>query len=131
MSKFASRIRPHVQAELDAAGSADQAGLLEDAFRHLERAHVLAQPSATEHSRVHFHMLRFALKHRLLGEAIGQVLRLLLAGPLTVLGAIPIGNTGGSAVSGFQPMPVPSDLQQLIDGAGALPPALPTSHDPI
>ena len=119
MPKFAALIRPYVQAELEAAASANQAGLPEMAFRHLERAHVLAQAAATEHSRVHWHMLRFALRHRLPGEAIGQALRLLLAGPLTVLGAIPIGNTGGSAVSGFQHMPLPADLQQLIDDARA------------
>ncbi len=117
MSKFASRIRPHVQAELDAAVAAERADLRQEAFRHLERAHVLAQAATTEHVRVHWHMFRFALTQRLFGETIGQGLRLLLAAPLTVVGAIPIGNTGGSAVSGFKSMPVPADLQELIDVA--------------
>ena len=117
MSPFAAHIRPHVQAELDAAVVAELAGLRQEAFRHLERAHVLAQAAITEHIRVHWHMFRFAVKYRLPSEAIGQGLRLLLAAPLTVVGAIPTGNTGGSAVSGFQAMPVPADLQKLIDVA--------------
>jgi hypothetical protein len=119
MSTFATRIRPYVQAELDAAAAAERSGSRQQAFRHLERAHVLAQPATTEHVRVHWHMFRFALTYGLFGEAIGQTLRLVLAGPLTVVGAIPMGNTGGSEVSGFLPMPVPADLQKLIDVARA------------
>jgi hypothetical protein len=119
MSAFATRIRPHVQAELEAAALAEEAGLPLAAFHHLERAHVLAQAATTEHVRVHWHMFRFALKHRLHGEVVGQGLRLLLAAPLTAVGAIPSGNTGGSAVNGFQAMPIPADLQKLIDVARA------------
>ncbi|AGW95354.1 hypothetical protein N234_35415 [Ralstonia pickettii DTP0602] len=39
----------------------------------------------------------------------------------TWLGWLPIGNTGGANVSGFKAMPVPADLQRLIDAARAVP----------
>lgn len=117
MSTFAKQIRPYVQVELAAAAAAERQGNRRLAFRRLERAHVLSQGATVEHVRVHGHMLRFALRHGLLREALGQIPRLLLAAPLSLVGLIPKGNTGGSDVSGLRPMPVPADLQQLIDAA--------------
>lgn len=117
MSAFATRIRPHVQAELDLSVAAEREGFGDLAFHHLERAHVLAQPATLQHVRIHWRMFRFALRQRLPGETFGQVLRMLLAAPLTIVGILPTGNTGGSAVNGFMPMPVPADLQRVIDAA--------------
>jgi hypothetical protein len=117
MSAFATRIRPHVQAELDISAAAEREGFGELAFHHLERAHVLAQPASLQHVRVHWRMFRFALRQRLPAEAFGQVLRTLLAGPLTIVRAVPTGNTGGSSVNGFKPMAIPEDLQRVIDAA--------------
>lgn len=119
MSAFASRIRPYVQAELDISAAAEREGFRDLAFHHLERAHVLAQPATLLHVRVHWRMFRFALRRGLPGEAFGQMLRTLLAAPLTIVGTLPTGNTGGSTVNGFMPMPVPADLQQVIDAARA------------
>jgi hypothetical protein len=117
MSAFATHIRPHVQAELDISVAAEREGFGQLAFHHLERAHVLAQPATVLHVRVHWLMFRFALRNKLPGEAFGQILRLLLAAPLTIIGILPTGNTGGSAVSGFLPMRIPADLQRVLDAA--------------
>ena len=117
MSAFATRIRPHVQAELDISNAAEREGFGDLAFHHLERAHVLAQSATMLHVRAHWRMFLFALRQRLPGEAFGQLLRMLLAAPLTIVGVVPTGNTGGSAVNGFMPMPVPADLQRVIDAA--------------
>ncbi|MBS0387758.1 MAG: DUF3703 domain-containing protein [Proteobacteria bacterium] len=117
MSDFATRIRPHVRAELDISIAAEREGFAELAFHHLERAHILAQAAALQHVRVHWRMFSFALRQRLPGEAFGQMLRMLLAVPLAILGIVPAGNTGGSAANGFLPMPVPADLQRVIDTA--------------
>jgi predicted XRE-type DNA-binding protein len=119
MSAFAKQIRPYVQTALAAAFEAERKGDQHLAFRQLERAHVLSQEATMEHLRVHGHMLRFALRHCLVREVLGQIPRLLLAAPLTQMGLIPTGNTGGSNVSGLRPMPVPADLQQIIDRARA------------
>ncbi|MEO8314674.1 MAG: DUF3703 domain-containing protein [Pseudomonadota bacterium] len=117
MSPLATRIRHQVQAELQFPIAAEGAGFGDLAFHHLERAHVLAQSATLLHVRVHWRMFRFALRQRLPGEAFGQVLRMLLAAPLTIVDILPTGNTGGSAVNGFMPMPVPADLQRVIDAA--------------
>lgn len=114
MSTFAIRIRPAVQAELDAAAAAEALGQVATAFRHLERAHVLGQAATVQHVRVHWRMARFALRHRLAGEAAGQLWRVIAAAVFTPAGLVPEGNTGGSNVSGFRRMPVPEDLRQAI-----------------
>jgi hypothetical protein len=83
------------------------------AFRRLERAHVVSRAAPIEYARVHTRMLKFALRHGLPREALGQILRLLLAAPLSLVGLVPTGNTGGSNVRGLRPMPVAEDLQQI------------------
>ncbi len=113
---FSKRIRPHVDGELSAAARAGRSGLPGDAFRHLERAHVLGQASTVQHVRAHLHMLAWALRHRRPREIRGQLLRIVGAATKTVFW-IPVGNTGGSDVHPLQPMPVPPDLAWLIDRA--------------
>lgn len=115
LSTFALRIRPHVQAELDAAAAREARGEPISAFTHLERAHILGQESTVEHVRAHWSMFRWALRQNIAGEAFGQAWRILAAMLNTWLGWVPFGNTGGTNVSGFRPMPVPADLQRLID----------------
>jgi Protein of unknown function (DUF3703) len=117
MPRFARRIRPHVQFELDAASRAEARGEQAVAFRHLERAHVLGQAATVEHLRVHWRMFLWARCHRKPGEAAGQLWRLLAAAAVTGFGGLPDGNTGGSNVSGFRRMPIPPDLQRVIDAA--------------
>jgi hypothetical protein len=116
MSRFARRIRPSVQAELDAAAAYEAQGLAALAFGHLERAHVLGQAATVEHVRVHWAMLRWALRNHAAREALGQAWRIAGATLKTWLW-VPAGNTGGANVSGFKPMPVPADLQRVIDAA--------------
>jgi hypothetical protein len=115
MNHFSLRIRPHLQAELDAARIADARGEFYTAFSRLERAHVLGQSSTREHVRVHWHMLRFALRRRLAAEAFGQSWRIAAAAIFTGLGLVPAGNTGGADVNGFRRMRMPQDLRSILD----------------
>lgn len=117
MSRFASRIRASVQLELEAARQAEAGGDPRAAFRHLERAHVLGQDSTVEHVRVHWRMFTWAARQRKPQELVGQVWRLVGAALVTGIGWLPEGNTGGSNVSGLRRMPVPDDLQRVIDAA--------------
>ncbi len=119
MNTFARRIRPFVQAELDAARAHESRGEFASAFQRLERAHVLGQPSTREHVRVHLAMLGWAVRQSDPTEIVGQLWRIVGAATKTVWGLLPRGNTGGARVSGFRPMPVASDLQRLIDRARA------------
>jgi len=114
--RFARRIRPFVRYELDAATQREARGDFSTAFGHLERAHVLGQASTVEHVRVHWAMLRWALRHSVVAEALGQAWRLAGAALKTWLW-VPVGNTGGARVSGLRPMPVPAELQRLIEAA--------------
>jgi hypothetical protein len=117
MSTFGRRIEPAVTAELRAAASEERSGRTRETFRHLERAHVLGQASTVQHMRVHVQMLLWAVRHRVLREAAGQVLRIVGAATKTAMGWVPTGNTGGSNISPFKPVPVPADLQKVLDGA--------------
>ena len=117
MTTFALRIKPSVQAELDAAASAEALGHFYTEFQHLERAHVLGQSATAEHVRVHWRMFRFAVRNRMTGEAFGQAWRLVAAAIFTAFGLVPEGNTGGADVSGFRRMTVPQDLRPIIQAA--------------
>lgn len=79
-----------------------------------ERAHILSQPDLPLHLRVHWTMLRYAVRMGDLREVAGQTLRLALAPIGSLTGRIPVGNTGRSNVSAFQPMPIPADLRAAI-----------------
>lgn len=107
-------IRTFVDAELLRARELLQRSEDADAFAHLERAHVLGQFSTSQHVRVHWHMLRWAVKRRRCGEAAGQVLRIAAASVLTAFNLLPEGNTGGANQSVFRRQPVPADLAQII-----------------
>jgi hypothetical protein len=104
-----------VQGELDSARRLEDWGNVDGAFGHLERAHVLSQSITGAHVRVHWEMLRWALRNRRPREAIGQLLRIAGAATKTAIGWVPQGNTGGTNVSPFRPMAIPADLQQQID----------------
>ena len=87
----------------------------EPALQALAQAHILGQRDLARHARVHGWMLRVALARRDTREAAGQVLRLLLVPLGHLTGRLPIGNTGRANVSAFEPMPIPPDLQRLLD----------------
>lgn len=71
----------------------------------LAEAHVLSQPFAWLHIRTHAAMLRLAIRTRDRREIRGQAMRLALAGPGSLSGRYPAGNSGRSNVSMFEPMP--------------------------
>jgi hypothetical protein len=102
--------------ELAAASSAEAEGALSEAWRRLERAHVLSQPFAGRHLSVHCRMLGFAWRRRDLRELAGQLPRILLAAPGSLSGRAPRGNTGGASVGIFTPMAIPADLAALLSG---------------
>ena len=115
------RLKPHQRAawdaEMPAARAAERGGNLDAAFAHLERAHILGQRNTLAHTRAHLHMLRIGWRRRDLRELAGQLLRIPAALTKSLIW-VPAGNTGGANVSPFRPMPVPPDLQALLDEAG-------------
>ena len=107
-----------IENEIATADRAEGMGDSANAFRHLERAHVLAQESTYHHTRAHWLMLKHGLRHRNGKEVAGQILRFVGAATKTPLGIYPKGNTGGANVSPFRSMPVEDDLKRVLQEAG-------------
>lgn len=105
----------HITNELRIADELCTKGELDEAFHHLERAHVLGQTSTRHHTNVHWRMLKLGIRRRDWREVAGQVLRIGGAATKTPFGIYPTGNTGGANVSPFKPMPIPPDLREMID----------------
>ena len=116
-STYRERIRPHIEYELERSAALEGLGNLSAAFQHLERAHVLGQQDTHWHVTVHQAMLSFAARHGDTKEAVEQLLRIVGAASKTPLGLYPSGNTGGANISPLKTLPIPSDLQILIDAA--------------
>ena len=114
-------LRPSYRRELEASCLAFSEGQLQRSWEHLERAHVLGQPWAVEHSEVHFKMLRFGFAIKSWKEVRGQVLRLLFGGVKSFVGKIPSGNTGGADVPPLQPMEIPDELREMLAPYYAVP----------
>lgn len=110
-------LRECIEIELSRAEGCVSAGDRVSGVRHLERAHVLGQSITGEHTRVHWRMLKLGIKMRDAKEVFGQVIRIVGAATKTPFGIYPKGNTGGANVWFFKPMPVPSDLQEILDKA--------------
>ena len=108
---FPPTVRDALDRELATAATATTG---EDRWHALERAHILSQPWPWPHTVVHWRMLRLALGQRDRREALGQVVRLLVAAPGSASGRYPEGNTGRAAVGLRQPLPIPDDLASIL-----------------
>ena len=115
-STFTTNIAPYVEAELALAASAPDPAR---AFAHLENAHVLGQASTYWHVRVHWLMLRWGWRERVVREVVGQVLRIVGAATKTAVGLVPAGNTGGANVSPFRRMPLRPEHAETLRRARA------------
>lgn len=87
------------------------------AFIKFERAHVLGQASPYIHTLSHLWMLRVAFHQLDIKEIMGQVIRIPLGLIGSTIGLVPKGNTGGVNVGLFHKMPIPPDLQKILDQA--------------
>ncbi len=72
------------------------------ALAFLEEAHLLAQPYAGPHFYVHWKMFKLALEFKEWREVLGQVPRLILAVPGSLLGRAPKGNVGSTKMGIFE-----------------------------
>jgi hypothetical protein len=84
----------------------------------LETAHILSQPWAWMHVRVHGSMFVTAILQRDVREVRGQLSRIAVAGPGSLSGRYPTGNTGRARVRATQPMPIAGELAEVLQRAG-------------
>ncbi|MCF2856947.1 DUF3703 domain-containing protein [Pseudoalteromonas sp. SMS1] len=82
-------------------------------FKHLERAHILAQKYVIPHTLSHWWMLKVGLTTADKKEIAGQCTRIVASILFSRLW-VPVGNTGGSNVSALKKMPIPDDLKTLL-----------------
>lgn len=100
---------------LDEAADASALGETVRMWALLEDAHILSQPSACLHVRVHIRMLVAGLKSRDRTEVRGQLVRLLVAAPGSWSGRYPVGNTGRARIPATRSMPIRADIEALLD----------------
>ena len=111
MSRMPEPLRSAYTAEMTAARHTDDNTAR---WHPLERAHIISQPYPWPHTRNHLAMLGLALRQRDRREAMGQVIRILVAAPGSAIGRYPEGNTGRTAAGLMTPMPIPDDLASLL-----------------
>lgn len=102
-----------IEVEYRLAAAREAEGRPEEAFSHLERAHILSQRFTIPHMRSHWRMWAWAWRQRRPREMLGQATRILAAMLFSRIW-VPEGNTGGSNVSPIMPMPIPDDLRALL-----------------
>lgn len=111
MITMPTEIRTAYTAEMSAA-STTFGGT--ERWEHLERAHILSQPYPWPHTRNHIAMLVLALRQHDRREALGQIVRIIVAAPGSALNRYPEGNTGRTRVGLMTPMPIPADLAETL-----------------
>ncbi len=104
------------EKEIDLANQSKVNGFASEEWNHLERAHILGQFYALKHLYVHVLMIGYSVRHKLVREFLGQIPRIMLAVPGSILKLAPKGNTGGADVGIFEPMQIPDDLQKILNG---------------
>ncbi len=104
-----------IKKELHSGSIFLKSGQTQKAFYHLQRAHILGQTNPYFHTLSHLYMFYAAIIDKNIKEMIGQLFRIPTGFIGSIFGIVPIGNTGRSNVNAFKSMPIPSDLQRLID----------------
>ncbi len=91
-----------VNEKIKAAFLAKRNGDYEGSLSLLEEAHLLAQPHSLPHFYVHWKMLCLSFTFRNWNEFLGQLPRLALAIPGSLLGKAPKGNVGSTKMGIFE-----------------------------
>ena len=118
MARPTKEIRDTINRNLTEAREARMFKDFDRCWTLLEDAHVLSQPWAWLHVRVHGAMFVAAMVQRDVREVRGQLSRIAVAGPGSLSGRYPAGNTGRARVPATQPMPIRSDLALMLEQSG-------------
>jgi len=118
MKKSTTEIRKTINRKLTEAREARMFKDFDRFWSLLEDAHVLSQPWARMHVRVHGSIFVAAVVQRDVREVRGQLSRIAVAGPGSLSGRYPTGNTGRARVPATQPMPIAGELAEVLQRAG-------------
>jgi len=111
-------LQPYYWTELEEYRTEYSSGNLENAWNHLERAHIIGQKYPYAHTLVHWKMLHFGFKIKSRKEIFGQIPRLIFGGVKSFVGKVPTGNPGGANVPPLKPFPIEKGLQDIFVKAG-------------
>lgn len=100
---------------LELLQSAQSSRELQQRWDYLTAAHIVGQTILALHWRTHQAMLTQAFVEGDWREVIGQLLRLFLVPLGHAVNRLPIGNTGRSRTSAFEPMPISTTHRFLIE----------------
>lgn len=109
-----SRLRNQFEYEMRKARDLYEVENYTQSYFHLERAHILGQRNYIPHVRSHYWMYKVAIKLSDVRETIGQVARIIMSVG-SLVGTVPLGNTGRARISPVKPMPIPEDLQAYFE----------------
>lgn len=112
-----AKLKPYFSAELEFYQYYLNHGHLQQAWRYLERAHIVGQAYPWQHSYIHWKMLLFGFRIKSAKEILGQIPRLLVGGVKSFVGKIPVGNTGGANIPPLKPLPIPADIDAIFKEA--------------
>jgi hypothetical protein len=118
MKKTTTEIRDAINRNLTEAREARMFKNFDRCWSLLEDSHVLSQPWAWLHVKVHGSMFVAAIVQRDVREVRGQLSRITVAGPGSLSGRYPTGNTGRARVPATQPMPIAGELAEVLQRAG-------------
>jgi hypothetical protein len=118
MARPTKEIRDAINRNLTEAREARMFKDFDRCWTLLEDAHVLSQPWAWLHVRVHGSMFVAAVVQRDVREVRGQLSRIAVASPGSLSGRYPTGNTGRARVPATQQMPIRSDLAKILERSG-------------
>lgn len=104
-----------IEREMAEAQRLYRAEQLDQAFKHLETAHVLGQRHVIPHIRTHWLMLEIGLRRRSAVEVFGQAVRIVLGALASTVGAVPVGNTGGTDIGMFKRLPIAVEIAHIVD----------------
>lgn len=90
-------------------------------WERLERAHIVSQPWAWPHTKVHMVMLGAALRQRDRREALGQLIRIVVAAPGSLTGRYPVGNTGRASMGLRATAPLSGQMEDLLASLASRP----------
>ena len=109
-----SKLRNAFENEMRLAREKYEENNYPQCFEHLERAHILGQRNYITHVRNHYWMYKVAVKTTDLREALGQIVRIIMSVG-SLVGVVPIGNTGRARINPIKPMEIPRDLQVYFE----------------
>ena len=112
--KMRIELRQAFDREMRAAVENYNADVLDTAFYHLERAHILGQCYVITHTATHWWMLKVGWRRRDSREIKGQIFRIVAALIISRIW-VPIGNTGGANVHPLKSMPIPEEFRDVLN----------------